>query len=252
MPLTFKQIQPVPAVALSYSYAGLDAETAACAKKAAIAIRHRLGEAQAHFIEIGKDLVAVKEKLPHGEFTNWIDAEFGMSIRTAQNLMSAVRLMHSGGIDQKTLEAIPQKLVYELAAPKVPAEIVIEVVEAVEGGKPLHVPDVLHKIAISKQEQAALKAKEAKLKAKAAKLKGKSPDEIAKAEKAQAKKDAKEAEKAASEAAAREARKQAANDAVAMIKGLSAYSQFLALVRNAGWEFDRALAKEVQEAMVNA
>lgn len=38
-------------------------------------------------IEIGEDLVRVKEELPHGSFTAWIDQNMPFKIRTAQNYM---------------------------------------------------------------------------------------------------------------------------------------------------------------------
>jgi len=39
-------------------------------------------------IEIGRDLLAVKASLPHGSFLPWIEAEFGMSERSARNFMA--------------------------------------------------------------------------------------------------------------------------------------------------------------------
>ena len=38
-------------------------------------------------IMIGKDLLDTKERLPHGSFLPWIEAEFGMHLRTAQRFM---------------------------------------------------------------------------------------------------------------------------------------------------------------------
>jgi Protein of unknown function (DUF3102) len=44
-------------------------------------------------IETGRDLVAIKEKMPHGDFQLWIDAEFQMSPRTAENYMNAAKFV---------------------------------------------------------------------------------------------------------------------------------------------------------------
>jgi hypothetical protein len=36
---------------------------------------------------IGRDLLAVKQMLEHGQFVHWVAKECGFSIRTAQNYM---------------------------------------------------------------------------------------------------------------------------------------------------------------------
>jgi Protein of unknown function (DUF3102) len=59
--------------------------TAASAQAAAERIRGRL---RAAFIETGRDLLAQKAALGHGQFLPWVEAEFGMSARSAQELMS--------------------------------------------------------------------------------------------------------------------------------------------------------------------
>ena len=47
-------------------------------------IRSRYRRAVADIVETGRDLAQVKSALDHGEFGEWIDREFGMTMRTAQ------------------------------------------------------------------------------------------------------------------------------------------------------------------------
>jgi hypothetical protein len=44
-----------------------------------------------HAIEIGRELVGVKTRLPHGEFVKWVEAQCGFKIRMAQDLMKLSR-----------------------------------------------------------------------------------------------------------------------------------------------------------------
>lgn len=44
-----------------------------------------------HAIEIGRELLRVKEKLPHGAFVRWVERACDFKIRTAQDLMKLAR-----------------------------------------------------------------------------------------------------------------------------------------------------------------
>lgn len=44
-----------------------------------------------HSIEIGRELVRVKTRLPHGEFVKWVEAQCEFKIRMAQDLMKLAR-----------------------------------------------------------------------------------------------------------------------------------------------------------------
>jgi Protein of unknown function (DUF3102) len=47
--------------------------------------------ADANSVEIGNELLAAKQRLQHGQFIRWLDAEIGLDIRTAQKFMNGVR-----------------------------------------------------------------------------------------------------------------------------------------------------------------
>jgi hypothetical protein len=63
------------------------AGTSAQAYVAAAEIKALVRRTTEDVITIGQVLVRQKAALPHGSFLPWIDAEFGMAVRTAQNFM---------------------------------------------------------------------------------------------------------------------------------------------------------------------
>lgn len=64
---------------------------------------------------IGRDLIAVKERLPHGQFLPWLEAEFGMSKITAQRFMGVAETY---GDKSFTVKHLSPTALYELAAPR--------------------------------------------------------------------------------------------------------------------------------------
>src|SRR3954468_22175338 len=78
-----------PAAPVGFDYSTIPADVAKEARAVAARINERNRAAQAAILETGRDLLAIKERLEHGRFLAWIDAEFGMTPRTAQNYMQA-------------------------------------------------------------------------------------------------------------------------------------------------------------------
>lgn len=103
------------------------------AKLAEIADRIRARTAQA-VIDNGRDLTLVKQSMDHGEFTKWIDTEFSMTARTAQNCMLAAEWADG---KSEIVSHLPLTTIYMLAAPSTPKEITTEVISFVEAGKPI-------------------------------------------------------------------------------------------------------------------
>lgn len=67
-------------------------------------IRERVKKTVEDIIEIGTDLLAVKETLEHGHFGPWLKAEFGWSERTAQNFMSVAERFKSAKIADLSIQ----------------------------------------------------------------------------------------------------------------------------------------------------
>lgn len=71
----------------------------------------------ADIIEIGWDLIEIKGQLGHGNFLQWIEAEFGMGQATAYRFIQAAENMAGRLITEISL---PASVLYALSAPSTP------------------------------------------------------------------------------------------------------------------------------------
>ena len=138
MPITIKKPKlnlapaPEPEFVSAFDYGSIDPTAAADAKAAASRIRSRITGIKTSIIDIGKDLLSVKETLAHGEFGAWLDAEFGMSDRTARRYMLAAETL---GSISDTVSDLPVKVLHALAAPSTPPEVKEAVLAEIEAGE---------------------------------------------------------------------------------------------------------------------
>src|SRR4051812_33699293 len=105
----------------------------------------------------GLDLIATKKRLGHGHFLAWIDAEFGMTDRTARNFMRAAERF---GAKSEIVSDLPATTIYMLAAPSTPETVREDVVRRIEAGERL-VPAEVKKLV--KQAREEKKAKRLRL-----------------------------------------------------------------------------------------
>lgn len=117
-------------------------------------IRSRLKRTVADTIATGADLIEAKQKLPHGAFTKWIDAEFGMSDRTAQNYMRAAEWAAAHDLRSETVSVLPAGTVYKIAASTTPNEIKTEVAEKIKAGAKIEVGQIEATIGMARAEAA--------------------------------------------------------------------------------------------------
>ena len=121
-------------VVIGFNYDLLETKVAQEIRTSADRIREKVKKALEDIIEVGNDLVAVKEALPHGQFGPWLRAEFGWTERTAQNLMSVAERF---GSNPKLISdlTIQPTAAYLLAAPSVPDEARQVAIEKAEAGE---------------------------------------------------------------------------------------------------------------------
>ncbi len=110
-------------------------------EKATDRIKMRMSRTVEDIVEIGKDLMGVKDRLGHGEFLNWIEHEFGMTERTAQNLMSVAKEFGTKYEMVSYLKFSP-KVLYQLAAPSTPEEVKTRAITAAEAGEKVTNKDI--------------------------------------------------------------------------------------------------------------
>jgi hypothetical protein len=118
-------------VVVGFNYDLLETKIAEQVRSRADSIRERVKKTVEDIIEVGNDLLAVKEALDHGQFGPWLKAEFGWSERTAQNFMSVAERFKSA----KFAELPIQPAAYLLAAPAVPDEARQVAIEKAEAGE---------------------------------------------------------------------------------------------------------------------
>jgi hypothetical protein len=75
-------------IVVGFNYSTLDTQVAEKVQSAAERIKGRVKRTLEDIIEVGNDLLTVKEALPHGGFLPWLRAEFGWGERMAQNFIA--------------------------------------------------------------------------------------------------------------------------------------------------------------------
>lgn len=88
-------------------------------------IRELVGAARSCIIEIGRELIAAKAKVGHGNWESWLKAEFGWKATTAQMYVRVYETFSktTPGVDLETISlSIESKALYALAAPSVPQQ----------------------------------------------------------------------------------------------------------------------------------
>jgi hypothetical protein len=132
-----------------FSYGNLPDDLATEAMEAADRIRGRLDRQKKNYIEIGRDLIAVKEKLGHGHFGNWLKAEFDTDERTVQNYMRAAKWVDG---KSESVSDLPINAIYELSAPSTPVAIQEKVLSELDAGRRVTRDEIRRMVKLDKEE----------------------------------------------------------------------------------------------------
>lgn len=116
----------------TFDYAALDAETRIVVQQRTGEIRTIARRAASDIIEIGQKLSDVKDRLGHGRFGSWLEAEFAWQERTARSFMAVAEKFKSANIAD--LNFAPTAL-YLLASSSVPDEARQEAVDRAAQGE---------------------------------------------------------------------------------------------------------------------
>ncbi len=104
----------LPVSSGAFDYATLPTEIADDARAVAARIRARMRDS---IIETGRDLLAMKAKLQHGQFTAWLQGALDINVRSAERYMGAARFANEKG---DTVSLLPTAALHLLAAPSAP------------------------------------------------------------------------------------------------------------------------------------
>jgi hypothetical protein len=135
----------------TFDYGALDMQIADSLRKQAQRIRERVKTTTCTIIEIGRDILAVKQHLDHGQFSKWVEAECGFNIRTAQRYMGAAEFAAD---KYDIVSFLEPAIIYRLAAKSIPPAIITEVVARVQAGERLNASGVGRLISVARQEAA--------------------------------------------------------------------------------------------------
>lgn len=151
----------VDANVTGFDYAVISADAAQLARQAVEKIRQRQQRVSREIIEIGADLLRVKDALGHGHFRRWLEAEFGWTDRTARNYM---RVAEAFGAKSETVSVLPPTALYKLAAKTTPADVVAQVINDLEDNG-IAALDVIEGRIESARQSALIEKREAKRRA---------------------------------------------------------------------------------------
>ena len=115
-----------------FNYASLDAATYQFVQQQTGEIRALIRRTAQEIIEVGQKLIEVKERLGHGQFEGWLQAEFDWTQMTANRFMRVAKQFKSNNL--LDLHIAPSAL-YVLAAPSTPAAARTEALARAEAGE---------------------------------------------------------------------------------------------------------------------
>jgi hypothetical protein len=94
-------------------------------------VRSRVKSMSCDIIGIGYELLAVKDRIPHGRFLDWVEAECNLSRRHAQLVMRAAQWAQG---KNEIVSLLEPTALYALAAPSTPETVRQEVLSDLENG----------------------------------------------------------------------------------------------------------------------
>jgi hypothetical protein len=130
-PKDIQAVALIPKPCAPFDYGTVPPNVAAALRAQAARIRDAAKVTTSAVIQIGNDLIAVKQALEHGNFRNWIEAECGFSARSAENYIRAAEFAEG---KNETVAFLSPATVYKLAAKSTPTEIVNAVLQRAERG----------------------------------------------------------------------------------------------------------------------
>lgn len=133
---------------LHYDYNQLPTEHREAVRRSARIIKPLLKRTAEDIFIIGGELRGVKEMLPHGRYTEWLEVEFGLSERMAQHFVNVRERL---GPKSEKFSVLPPSTLYMLAAPSTPDQAISLVEERIDAGDRVSVAHVQRTIAEQKR-----------------------------------------------------------------------------------------------------
>lgn len=117
---------------LSFNYGSLDTDTAQFLQRQTSEIKELFRHSIENILRIGHSLIQVKERLPHGQWLDWLAIEFQWTERTARNYMQTAEEFKWEKISDLDIAA---SALYLLASPSTPDEAREEALARAQSGE---------------------------------------------------------------------------------------------------------------------
>lgn len=134
-----------PAGPVCFDYSQVDADLAVQMRDAADRI---WGLAHGAFVELGRELLSIRNRLKRGQFVAWIEHECQLRIRTAQRAMRAAEMVDKND----KLSYLPPDGLLALVPRPASEPIVAEIIEQIEDGARPTAAEIKRRIADARQE----------------------------------------------------------------------------------------------------
>ncbi|MBD2308655.1 DUF3102 domain-containing protein [Chroococcidiopsis sp. FACHB-1243] len=125
-------VSVIDAARKEFNYTELEAEISQFVQQQTGEIQALVKRTAQDIIEIGQKLNAVKDKLKHGRFINWIEAEFHWSYPTAARFMQVADRF---GSQIYQIDKFAPSAMYELAAPSTSKQAIEEAIALAASGE---------------------------------------------------------------------------------------------------------------------
>lgn len=122
-----------PPTRKEFNYTSLDAETSEFVQQQTGEIRVLMKRTAQGIVEIGQKLIAVKQKLGHGRFGEWLEAEFDWGKSTANRFMNVALNFPNLG----KLENFAPSALYLLSEASTPVGVREEAIVRAQAGEPI-------------------------------------------------------------------------------------------------------------------
>jgi hypothetical protein len=133
MPARAVQLYTPNMAAPAFDYSELSPKCAEVFRKGAEDIRTLVKATTAAIIEIGERLLILKiMELRHGQFRDWVEAECGFSLRSAERYMRAAKFVKD---KNDTVSLLPPATLYAISAKDTSPQIVDRVLTMVDNGE---------------------------------------------------------------------------------------------------------------------
>lgn len=130
-PLTFMPSSITSKAHQGFDYAGLDAPTSQFVQQQTGEIQALMKRTAQNIIEVGQKLIEVKNRLGHGYFLTWLQAEFGWSYPTAARFMQVANSFK----ETSQIENFAPSALYELAGASTPEAARNEAIARAKAGE---------------------------------------------------------------------------------------------------------------------